>query len=89
MKSYYPFQFIEVDTEKLWEEIGENIKEVRKSKKITVEEVSKRTQIDTRYLYRIERGCPCSLKKLYVIAHSLGCKLEKLVDVEECIKYDI
>ncbi len=44
--------------QKIFEQLGENIKLARKRRKLTTEQVSERAEINRSTLYRIEKGDP-------------------------------
>ena len=51
--------------QKIFEQIGENVKLARKRRKLTTEQVSERAGIHRATLYRIEKGVPAVAIGLY------------------------
>ncbi|WP_455789670.1 helix-turn-helix transcriptional regulator [Clostridium butyricum] len=57
-----------------------NIKEKRKERKLTQNELSKLTGIQTRVLQKIEKDNYCSLRNALIIARALGTTVEELFE---------
>tara|TARA_R110001583_G_scaffold24480_10_gene89319 strand:+ start:16845 stop:17081 length:237 start_codon:yes stop_codon:yes gene_type:complete len=54
--------------------LGRRLVEIRKAKGFTQEQLAYASGIDRSYMGKIERGqVNLTLKKLYIIAHCLGC----------------
>lgn len=62
--------------------IGERIKEIRTSKKITQQQLAEMIDIDQRSLSAIECGNNFPTKNLLKIANSLGVELKEIFDYE-------
>lgn len=61
-------------SERLNTALGTRLVEVRKSKGFTQEQLAYASGIDRSYVGKIERGqVNLTVKKLYVLAHCLGC----------------
>ena len=65
--------------------VGERIKEIRKNKKITQRDLSKKTGISTSYIQQLEYGIKenPSLEKLKLIANILGVNVQDLVEEDK------
>ncbi len=59
-----------------------NIKKKRKERKLTQNELSKLTGIQTRVLQKIEKDNNCSLRNAIIIARALGTTVEELFGTE-------
>tara|TARA_R110002094_G_scaffold163439_2_gene147973 strand:+ start:469 stop:705 length:237 start_codon:yes stop_codon:yes gene_type:complete len=60
--------------EKLNAALGRRLVEIRRAKGFTQEQLAYASGIDRSYMGKIERGqVNLTLKKLYIIAHCLGC----------------
>lgn len=61
--------------------LGKNIQKIRTKKKITIKELSKKTEINEKYLKKIEQGTAIriSTKHLFKIATVLKAKPSELV----------
>lgn len=71
--------------ERLNTALGKRLVEVRKSKGFTQEQLAYASGIDRSYVGKIERGqVNLTIKKLYIIAHCLGCgPCELLPDIDQ------
>ena len=64
--------------------IGQRIQKIRKSRKLTQQELSEKLDCSTTFLSRIERGANTGSLKLFVkIAKTLGVPLKALFDFGE------
>ena len=69
--------------EELYKRIGLQIRELRKQKKVTLQELSDRIDIEYNNLIRIEKGrTNPTIGTLYKISSELGVKLKDIMDVE-------
>lgn len=69
------------------QEVGENMKELRKKAGITGKELSEKTGISIRTIQAYEQGYKdingAKLKTLLKLCHALGCGLEDIITDEE------
>lgn len=66
------------------DKINEQIRRIRKEKKITLKELSERTQLSVSFLSQVERGISSmTITSLKKIASALDVPLKKIVDVKE------
>lgn len=64
-------------------QIGDKIREIRKAKKITINEVAKKTGYTSSFISQLERGrTTASIGSLQKITHSLGLNLSTLFEKE-------
>ncbi|MBQ3834375.1 MAG: helix-turn-helix transcriptional regulator [Elusimicrobia bacterium] len=75
------------EMQKIYENIGQKIRFVRKAKKLTLEDLAFKINMDWSFLARIETGkTVASLETLYKIAKTLGISLEELFKNVDDIK---
>lgn len=60
---------------------GQNIKEFRKKRNMTIDELSEKTNINKRYLQKIEKGMAYGLKTshIFIFANAFNIKPHKVV----------
>jgi len=76
--------------EKVYTNIGQKIRTVRKSKKMTLEDLAFKIDMDWSFLARIETGkAVASLETLYKIADALNIKFVQLFENIDVTKYEI
>jgi len=64
----------------LAKQFGSNVREVRKQKKLSQDELALKAEIDRSYMGRIERGeVRITLEKAYKIAETLACNIRELL----------
>ncbi len=84
-----PYTFTSVDRDKLYEDIACSIYAIRHQKKISMAELSRRTDLDLRTLYKIESEKKCiSLTNLIKIAFGLGCSLDDLINIKGVVYHE-
>jgi transcriptional regulator with XRE-family HTH domain len=75
------------EKEKLCKELGERIREIRKNKNLTLQNLAAKSKISTAYLSEVERGLSnISGEKLYRIANILGVALQDLISPSTIIE---
>lgn len=57
-----------------------NIKQIRKKKNLTLNELAKKTGLAYGNLWKVEHGSDVKLSTLYKIAEALRCKVSDLVE---------
>jgi len=64
----------------LAKQFGSKLREVRKQKKLSQDELALKAEIDRSYMGRIERGeVRITLEKAYKIAEALACDIRELL----------
>ncbi len=67
--------------------VGLSVRQVRKRKNLSQDELALRAEVDRSYIGRIERGeANITLDMLYKIADELGCEATELLPTREMLK---
>lgn len=63
------------------QQFGARLRQLRKERNVSQDELALRAQIDRSYMGRIERGqVNITLEKVYRLANALGCEARDLLD---------
>ena len=63
------------------QKFGARLRQLRKERNVSQDELALRAQIDRSYMGRIERGhVNITLEKVYRLANALGCEAKDLLD---------
>jgi len=72
----------------LYQSVGKNIREIRKSKGLTLEELAEKVNRDWSYLSQIERGKSIpSIETVFLISNALEIPLESLFKYHKPVPY--